>query len=253
MKLIRLLIFVFFLGLQFSCVSQKTTNDIPVERADQMLGEIYNKYKENQHDYASEPGEARDTILNRFKKTLKTILDNPKFKEHDFEELNKKEKIIVATSSDKKLKIISWDELNGGTWHVYNAMYRYVEGPRMYSGLLSDKKEYLDAYHFKIYDIDTGKYLVKSYGTHGSGKEFYTFRVLSFVDGQIQNCKSCFGGQDYFLLEKNRGDKVSSKYDPIHKTIQYPEYKEDEETGFLNLTGKTITLQYQDGIFHEIE
>jgi len=51
-------------------------------------------------------------LLEKLEKTLA----NSASVAYPFEKLG--EKIKILTSKDKKLRIFSWDELNGGTWHI---------------------------------------------------------------------------------------------------------------------------------------
>ncbi len=253
----RIFIFLFF-TLQFSCISQ---NPSDLKNKDLQLLEIYKKFHDNRHDYAGKKGEARDTILNRFKKSLISTLKDESYLEAPFDSLSTRVKIV--TSKDKKLRIFSWDELNGGTWHIYNSAFQYKTKQGLYSGLLSlnEKEEtigehYTDITHYEINNIDDGKYLVKGYGTHGSGKEFFVYRLLSFKNENIADCSGCFNGKDRFVYEITRGDELEPSFNKDKMEISYYELEEsyvqgdkNSPSGFMKPTGKVLKLKYKDGLF----
>lgn len=115
---------------------------------------------------------------------------------------------------------------------------------------------FTDINHYKIYEIENDKYLVKGYGTHGGGKEFFVYRLLSFENDKIIDCSKCFDGKDRFIYEISRGDKLEPKYNNSLKVISYHELVEsyiqgnkDEPSGFMEASGKILKLQYKDGKF----
>lgn len=247
--------------LTLGCQSQNG-DGVSLHEKDLQLVNIYEKYNENRHDYGSQKGEARDTILNRFKKTLIKTLLSDKAASYPFDSLSNTIKVIG--SKDKKLRIFSWDELSGGTRHIYNSVFQYNSGEKTFSGFLSldDNSDdgdvhYTDVIHFEIEDVDKGLYLVKGYGTHGGGKDFYVYRLFSFKNGEISDCSNCFDGEDRLVFIKPRGNKVSPEYNKETKEITYPEMKpgfhEGEETGFEKPTGKVLKLKYKEGTFIKLD
>jgi hypothetical protein len=222
-------------------------------KKDLELANIYDKFDKNRHDYGES---ARDTILNRFKTTLLKTLSNKEFANFPFDSLSKNIKIV--TSKDKKLKIFSWDELSGGTRHNYNSAYQYNDKKKSYSGLLTSETGlngnlfFDDIIHLKIFQLPETKYLVVGYGTHGAGREFYTFRLLSFIDNKIVDCTKCFDKKDRFVFIIPRGDKAPI-YDEKSKIILFSEYKEDEETGFLHKTGEVSKMKLIKNSFIKLD
>jgi len=244
---------LFFISLVcvFSGCHGQPSDKEAFHKEDIALTSMYNEYYKDRKEF----GHQKDSLLPVFVKQLEKTISDTRFLSFSFDSLTRSKQVSVVVSKDTKLKLVSWDTFNMGTWHIYGSMYRYIEDTKIYTGLLTKKDtsgeiiDFTDSFHFEIYDIDTNTYLIKSYGTHGSGRDFYTMRLLSFVKDEIKECNKCFDQKDYLLFEKNRADKVSPEYDQKNKTIQYPEYKEDAETGFLRKTGKTIKLYYNDGFF----
>ncbi|WP_340199087.1 hypothetical protein [Ascidiimonas sp. W6] len=251
MKYLFLIVVLYFFS---ACNAQDSTIKVLNEK-DLELTNIYQEYYKDRLGF----GHEKDSLLSQFTKKLETALSDKRFIGFSFDSLTKSKQVSVVSSKDAKLKLFSWDTFNMGTWHIYNSMYQFLNNDKIYTGLLTKNNksgeiiDFTDSYHFKIYDFDTNTYLVKSYGTHGGGLDFYTFRLLSFRDNKLVDCKACFDGKNYLLFEKNRTEKASPTYDSKSKTIIYPEYTEDEETGVLKPTGNTITLEYKAGMFLKIK
>lgn len=249
MKMLKSSFFLFIIFSFFGCSSQETSSNIS---KDLSLSNIYKKYDENRYDYGGEGEEGRDSILNRFKHTLIKTLKNKKYITCAFDSLKLDVKIIK--SKDSKLKLFSWDEFNNGTWHIYNGAFQYNNDGKLYAGLLpKDKYGYLESLHYEITEKINNSYLVKAYGTHGSGEDYYLYRLLNVENNTITDCSKCFNGKDFFLFEKPRGYEVDPKYDSASKEISYPEmipsYHDGEETGFTKPSGKILKLKYKNGVF----
>ncbi|MDY8138336.1 hypothetical protein [Aquimarina sp. 2201CG5-10] len=251
----KLIVFSILLLACISCNAQaKLPDENFQETQDDNLVKIYQKFKENQHDYGEN---ARDTILNRFRSSLLRTLKDPKFSNYTFDNLKKE--MLIKSSKDNKLMVVSWDELNGGTWKIFNSAYRYQKGNKIYVDYLAKeiktdgKIDFTDVNYYKIYKIKEDNYLVLGYGTHGHGHEFYTMRLMKFKENSLQDCKNCFDKKDQLVLYKTRGGDDSITYDPDQLKIQYPEYVEDKETGFMKSTGNTITLIYKDNGFAKVK
>ncbi len=221
---------------------------------DDKLTALYNQIYTHRHDY-----EVKAQLLTTFKATLLNTLKSKPISNLNLESFNKHVKQI--TSPDGKLTIISWDEFSGGTWHVYNAAYQYTHD----SGLLEaqiigkdlevqDALMFADAYYLKIHHIEATKYLIKGYGSHGYGHDFYTFRLFDFsLNKPSKDCKNGFDGKRIFCFEKPRHLNLKPKYIPKEQHITYPELVpnilDGEDTGFSKPNGKYQTLIYNNGTF----
>lgn len=247
--IIRNSLFLLILFSSFTCTSQEVSNNI---KKDLSLSEIYKKYYKNRYDYGEKEGEGRDSILNRFKQNLITTLKNKDYANCLFDSLKRDVKIIK--SKDKKLQLFSWDELNGGTWHIYNVAYKYKYNNKLYADFLPiDEYGLLEAVHYKIVEEVNNSYLVKAYGTHGAGQDYYIYRLLSFKENKLVDCYKCFNGEDFFVFKKMRSYDIQPEYDSKSKEIKYPEMipsnHEGEKTGFNEPSGKTLKLKYENGVF----
>ncbi|GAA0873419.1 hypothetical protein GCM10009117_25660 [Gangjinia marincola] len=230
------------------CNAQHETGNLI--RQEQKLVEIYQKFSDHRHDYGEN---ARDTILTRFKAQLLNTLKTSSYSGYPFDSLSTMMNVIQ--SNDQNLTIISWDELNGGTWHTFNSVYQYANRDLIQSDFLTHEKEpdedldFLDVTYYDIREPIPGNYLIKGYGTHGHGHEFFTLRLLSFNNNTLVDCRNCLNGKDKLVIYKARSKEDPIEIDTINNQIMYREYKEDLESGFMIPTGKTRTLHYKNGAY----
>ncbi len=224
------------------------------EKSDGIFTKTYDKYVENEYDY-----EGRDTILTRFKKELSKALKDKSLKNYFFPVW--KENHTITVSQDSLLTILTWDWENNGTFHRYESMYRFVEEDSIYTDFLfednTNQKESLAAVYFDTFLLPDNSYLIKGWGTHGGGKQFFVFRKLELREGKLQDCASCFNGKSYFFYEiSRRQDDLEPTFDTVNTEILYNELKEgyingnkDEPSGFMEPTGIIHKLKFKDGMF----
>lgn len=236
MKTIRPLLFILSFYISHSCISQQT-----MPERDKELAAMYDHFQANRN----EDTKVRDSILTCFKTALKKILKEESSGACPFEALS--EKVKITASENGKLRIFSWLPYPDGCDHSYHAIYQYNNNGRMETGELTpipgnDHTAHLS--YAGISEVTGGNFLLLGYGTRCGGQDFYTLRNLTFNNDSIKDCRECFAGKDALVFIKPRAVRAVPEYDPKTQTISYPEYSENEETGFYGATGKTTTLQY---------
>ncbi|UII28984.1 hypothetical protein LVD15_11310 [Fulvivirga maritima] len=228
---------------------QKADQNLTTENPDSLLLNIYNRYYEQRHNYATDQSEGRDSIIQRFENELKTYLSQPKYAQLDFKALNSNPNIHIFTSDDQKLKIFSWDLLNAGSNHTYNNMFVWVKESEAITGSIKNNDNTSGSMYLKAYQLPDNSYLSLAYGTNGGGTDYYTLQKLSWKNQHLYNCEACFDGEDKLTYTKPRSSESYPIYNATSKTISFPEYKKEEETGFLKPTGDTTILKYANGRF----
>lgn len=247
----------FFSILFFSiiCLSCKAQMNVDLIKSDIELSRIYQKFSENRHNYVG-----RDTILERFKKKMFSTLENSKSRTFKFDSLSQNLKII--TSTDNNLRVFSWDELNGGSWHIYNSIYSYDDNLKKRVDFFKLKEDntsnvlLTDASYYEIHHVEDRKYLIEGYGTHGGGEDFFVFRLVDF-DVERIDCKKCFEGENIFVFQKSRGLDLKPEYLIKEKSISFPVLvpvfdEFGDETGRTKHTGQFKKLIYKNGVFKTI-
>ncbi len=246
LKIKHLYALLWVLGWGFSLHAQSYTED----RLTTLYIQIYN----HRHDY-----ELKTQLLETFRTTLVSTLASTPISKLNLKSINKH--ITQVSAPDGKLTIISWNTFSGGSWHSYNAAYQYVND----SGHLEahsigkspkaqDDLMYADAYYLKIHHIEAKTYLVKGYGTHGFGHDFYTFRLFNFnLKTAPKDCKNGFDGTRIFCFEKPRAIHLKPEYNTKEQRITCPELVpqilDGDATGYSTPNGSYQNLMYNNGKF----
>jgi len=64
-----------------------------------------------------------DSLAPAFKKQLSEQLTNPLTFDNSLDSLSKY--LTIKTSTDKRIKFYSWDDIGGGTWHNTNCIAQF--------------------------------------------------------------------------------------------------------------------------------
>ncbi|MBL3659083.1 hypothetical protein [Fulvivirga sediminis] len=243
MKYTSFILAVVLAMLHISCISQKMEKK--TESADSLLLNIYNSYYEHRQNYATDQSAGRDSIMQRFKNELKSYLSQPQYAQLDFKALKSHPNVHIITSEDQKLKIFSWDLLNGGTNHTYDNVFVWIDEHKTQTGKINND----ESMYLKAYLLPDNSYLTIAYGTKGAGTDYYTLRKLSWQNQHFTDCEACFEGENKLVYTKPRADDSYPIYNITSKTISFPEYRKEEETGFFKPTGDTTILKYTNGKF----
>lgn len=196
---------------------------------------------------------------SKLRARVENILSNSNSFEYPFDSLSKYIKIIK--SNDNKVRIFSWDELTGGTWHSMAAIVQFktcnkeIKTQWIDSDIsISDEPPRItDAIQYEIYDVEIKKqthYLCFGYGTHGAGHHFNSILIFSIENDSLKVCSNCIE-KDYSVIKAPRSEKINLKYDKTEKVISFNEFKYDDEIGFYLPTGKRVKLKLKNGKFEK--
>lgn len=211
-----------------------------------------------------------DSLAPNFKKNLKTILSAPETFEYPFDSLGNYIKIIQ--SNDKRLRIFSWDERTGGTWHQIAGIAQFKnESGIVFSQYLAteaaeENDEIVDIFYYDIYDLK-GKnsiyYLSFGWGTHGSGTHFKIIKAFKINGTEIVDDERIFKINNelnavIFLLS-TRLDPINLKFNQSTKILEFDElqipksFDEDKEYDIPRPTGNKIRLKFNGRFFEEMK
>ena len=79
-----------------------------------------------------ENAELSSSFAKQFNQIIKT---NPRSLEYSFKKLQEETDIRIATSSDKKLRIYSWDNNQGGTMRFFDQIIQFNDNGKINSNL----------------------------------------------------------------------------------------------------------------------
>lgn len=249
MNLNKNIIVVFFLF--WGVCSHSQTSSLA-----ELENDLVNSFKEYRNaDY----DDRYDHLRSKLKAQVEAFLNTPASFSAPLDSLSQQINSII--SKDRNVRIYSWDELTGGTWHDMAVIVQYKtssdtiktvwidsdieENP---SGITSD-------IHYKIYDITLNNqpyYMTFGWGTYGSGHHHNSILIFSIEDDGLKVCPSCIDSS-YQHIMAPRSQKTDLKYDPLTTVISFNEFILDNEIGFFKPTGERISLKINDGRFEKIK
>ena len=246
MKKAVLLLFLFLPGK--SLISQ-TTDFAKAEAA--LIREF--------QDYRNADYEIRfDSLRQNLRARVENLLSRPESFDHDFDSLSKH--ISLIKSGDGKVRIFSWDELTGGTWHDMAVMVQFktseeeIKTQWIDSDISEEPTGMTSAIQYEVNTLEiNGKthYLCFGWGTYGSGHHHHSILVFSIENDSLKVCSNCIEEKHSFI-QAPRSEKIDLKYNKPEKTISFNEFKYDEESGFSKATGQVVLLKLKNGKFVKV-
>lgn len=177
-------------------------------------------------------------------------------------------KMYVATSPDRNLRIYSWDHQDGGTMHNYDNVFQYkAKNGKVYTW--SDPSETegdAGAYYHQMFQTDTPSgpiYLgVSTFvgSTSLRGSSINAFRINGDKLDEPKVIKTRSGltnsvsfAYDFFnLLDKKSGPSTLFSYDETKKSFRFPIVVEDSKTPQGRVTNRYITYRFDGKYFVKV-
>lgn len=222
-------------------------NDL--DKLDKELAATFNTFTKS--DY-----EARDSIGRFFKPTIKGILTDSNTFHYSFDSLSKQIRIIKST--DNRLKIYSWDEMSGGSWHdmAVFAQFETSNGQIKVKQLDPDEEamtvEFTDVVIYEIHPIiidNKTHYLTIGWGTHGSGHHHVTAQIFRIEGENLVKCDTCVENHEALVVEAPRVNEINFQFNPETNEITHNEFAYNGNIGFYQPTGGIVTWKLIDGVF----
>lgn len=199
-----------------------------------------------------------ENLRPKLKAQIETLLNTPTSFTHPFDSLA--QQITILTSKDQNVRVFSWDELTGGTWHDMAVIVQFktasntIKTVWIDSDISEEPTGITSEIHYKIYDIRINNqphYITFGWGTYGSGHHHNAILIFSIENDTISVCSDCID-ESYRHIQTPRSQRVELKYDEIKKVISFNEFILDNEIGFYKPTGKRISLQLNNNTFKKI-
>lgn len=230
--------------------------------------EFEDKMIRNYNDLVNANSHTRyDSIAPKFKEELRTLLLKQETFKYPFDSLRKY--INIVSSSDKKLRLFSWDEMTGGTMHNMAVLAQYKDDmDNLYcesldSDFYGDEIVITDIIYYEINDViiqDIPHYIAFGWGTFGGGSHFKIVKVFKIDRYEISNDNKIFKTYDelhsQLYLSTSRGTKINLSYDYENQIIEFDEFRkpseyEEMEMGYMHRipTGNKIKLIFNGKIF----
>lgn len=205
---------------------------------------------------AADPYLRYDSLAPNFRTAIIKVLAKKDLFEYPFDSLATRLKII--RSSDKKLRVFSWDEKTGGSRHDFSAVVQYMGSNGKLTAhsinnfRITGEKEYTEAGYYEVHTLAKGsdpRYLLLGWGTFGAGHQHYVARVLQYKEDRLVDCNQCFDGKDFWPIVLSRSDKAELAFDTETNSIFHKQFRENEEAGYYAATGKMVVLKWDGTTF----
>ncbi|MEM8890180.1 MAG: hypothetical protein AAGD28_19555, partial [Bacteroidota bacterium] len=213
---IRLLIPFLFVFICFPKSLFAQEKEIDMEEREAYLLQIRNDFRE----IAFKHTERTYVLADSFNQELIKTLRLPESFGYAFDSL--KTKIGIQASRDGNLKVYSWYHSYGGNWHDIRSFAQIKTNQGfayeiLHNGYTEGEKIFNDVSYGPIQSLLTKNgliYLLRGWGTHGSGHNHLTMRAFWIRGGKLEECEGVFDGETYLVQEIPRGDKLDLAYDP---------------------------------------
>jgi len=212
-------------------------------------------YERLQPSFAYEDFDRYEAAQDSVRQAVQELLARDPRMEQNLGELS--QWLTVVTSPDRRLRIASWDEKSGGTMRDMAAMaqVRLANGELKYLRLdpaFATDEAGTDVRYESLFQLSTHRgncYLVLGVGTYGGGHYHRSARLLEIKEGALQDVPHAFGEVPLLELRIPNQHQAILHFDPQTKTLTYPEFVEDRESGWSRPTGREVQWQFEAGRF----
>ena len=190
-------------------------------------------------------------LSDKFLTELKhDLVKYPETFDYKFDSLKTMMNIVI--SEDSLVKIYSWLQTIGGTWHDLQSVVQFKTGTGIDTISLNTNKEaevggYTDASYGKIQILKAKSrkiYLITGWGTHGSGQHHKIIRAFTIENNRFVEEDSLFDGKQNIVIEAPRSEDIKLVYDSKDKTITYNLYQWNDDIGYYEATDKNAILMW---------
>lgn len=204
----------------------------------------------------------RETVFAAFDSTIQQIFAHPDVCDYPFDSL--RQFISVVSSDDGKLRIFSWDNLGGGTYHTYTTYLEYhsEDGACKAWEIDIEPKRYVDTIpipvevgFYRVAEVREGEkqyYLLFGAGTYGGGKKHAAIKVYTEENGMLVPCTSCYEGKSPLVIHSNRGQDCELMYDDKTRELSFKAFEFDDDIGFFTSTFEWVKYRFVDGKLRKV-
>ncbi len=129
------------------------------------------------------------------------------------------------------------------------AQYKRADGTVGIEELGNELPSQNDFSIYEIYEIEAKNkkyYLTFGWGTHGGGHQFNIVQVFKIEQDLLTKDNSILPNKLDLIITYLRSEKSELAYDFAKNEISYREFVEDQDSGFMKVTGKKIMINLSD-------
>lgn len=158
--------------------------------------------------------------------------------------------IVYTVSQDNKIRIFSWDNLDGGSYHTYTNFVQINTDNDQCEVVPFDTSELnAEVGYYRINQIDQGGktfYLLFGHGTYGGGKHHKIAKIFYIENGVFTECFDCYPETRNLLIYSNRGQEIGLQFDKKQKKLTYKQFMFNDDMGFFTDDFVEVTYKFQN-------
>lgn len=155
---------------------------------------------------------------------------------------------LVKCSSDHKIRVFSWDNLEGGSYHTYTnyLQYKTING-NCKTIPFETIQNNVEVGYYRIEKVSKENriiYIIFGYGTYGGGRQHKNVRFFELINDEPKECFKFYSNGIDLVVYSNRNQNPDIKLDKEKGIITYREFLYNEETGFYGqeFIQKTVVI-----------
>lgn len=209
------------------------------------------------YDTLDRDNETFEKMLSKYLSAVPSTMAYP------FSEL-KKEGLSIATSSDKQLRIYSWDSRMGGSMHIFSNIYQFRVGDKIYahSANESDKDGDTRGSYSEIFTVDSTNKIYLGlynsiYSTKDCGNTVKAFKIekdglndsLALIKVDTVVCNELSFGFNFFsVVDRPERPVKLVYYNAKSKTLKIPVIGDNDA-----VTAEFILYRYNGKYFEGVK
>jgi len=172
---------------------------------------------------------------------------------------------MAVLAPDSSFRVISWDEISGGSSHDMASLLqapngdatdvvRVLDPESPGTGVEENPMENVVVHRIhRVTGTTVPTYLLFGWGTHGGGHQHQSIQAFARTAMGLERCEGCFPTGRTYWVEYPRSATLNLTFDALTNTISHNGFRdssgEEEVDGFKYATGKRVSLVWSGDRF----
>lgn len=191
----------------------------------------------------------KDSLIRELNSQLPILITHKESCNFRFDSLGKY--IYITSSKDKRIRIFSWDEFSGGTYHFFTNYLQLKTRDNSCKIIPFDQSEESPEVSYTSIKtlIQNNKpyYFFFGSGTYGGGEKHEVLRIFEIKNDTITECTQCYPSNKFILVRSNRGQRIEINLDIERAELSYNQFEINPEYGVYSNKFNKITFKFING------
>ncbi len=158
--------------------------------------------------------------------------------------------ILYTTSPDHKIRIFSWDDLQGGSGHTYSNMIQFdIDDDDCKAEKFDSLEDNTEVGYYKIHQAEYGNttfYILFGHGTYGGGKQHKLIRIFYIENNELKECFDCYPDSKPLLIFSARSQEIELEFNEKKQEISFKQYDFNDDEGGYDNKFKRINYRFEN-------